>query len=537
MLNLQIQSNSANVIYNSEIIPLCIFVRRLTWLNIPNTSEPAIEVQVSDQHYVYPCEDPTYKFMLFLLDNLKHNFYLKQPEYSECLQKMLHLSEAYASSPQRRIATRGKIVDYKMTSWESNLLSVVYENGDIERTLLTRFLDNSDVDVYPEEVVQFSRDMSQFRDMRCRSAVSIVLFELDGVSGNVKCTLSNGDVRLYSPKLFMIVQHTSIFPSNRIDQFQSVDILLSRLRNGYYDIRVNPDGSLLALQTTGERILQRIRFELTKCRTESDIDILLKDVPEYYLRRGKTDLRTVISGLVAARLGGVGYVGGNKKYNAYLRVAYSITLSHFFLSNNDALFINGDRMKRAGMHFMGSSYRMPSRDYAVKFARKGQKEYLYNSYLNFMKMSSDNLRSSYYIRNVSVPVDSDSISDTYRETEDADSVLSLGTGLAKTYELILTRSELDELLSSGGYYGKMISSYQDPSQRISDILYEKYMSESELFFNGLMGGVSVGVGGTDSSNCDSTATGAVADTAQDVNVVLSEPLEQPFVSSYSTLTS
>jgi hypothetical protein len=157
----------------------------------------------------------------------------------------------------------------------------------IERTLLTRFLENPDVDVYPEEVVQFSR--SQFRDMGCRSAVSIVLFELDGVYENVKCTLSNGDVRLYSPKLFMIVQHTSIFPSNRIDQFQSVDILLSRLRNGYYDIRVNLDGSLLALQTTGERILQRIRFELTKCRTESDIDILLKDVPEYYLRRGKTD--------------------------------------------------------------------------------------------------------------------------------------------------------------------------------------------------------------------------------------------------------
>jgi hypothetical protein len=106
----------------------------------------------------------------------------------------------------------------------------------------------------------------------------------------------------------------------------------------------------------------------------------------------------------------------------------------------------------------------------------------------------------------------------------------------------LTRSELDELLSSGGYYGKMISSYGD-SQRISDILYEKYMSESELFFNGLMGvgvdggGVSVGVGRIDSSNCATTSTGVVADTAQDVNVVLSEPLEQPFVSSYSTLTS
>lgn len=74
MLNLQIQSNSTNAIYNSEIILLYIFVQRLMWLNIPNTAEPAIKVQVSDQHYVYPCEDPTYKFMLFLLDNLKFLF-------------------------------------------------------------------------------------------------------------------------------------------------------------------------------------------------------------------------------------------------------------------------------------------------------------------------------------------------------------------------------------------------------------------------------------------------------------------------------
>jgi hypothetical protein len=259
MFSLHIHSKTADVKYNNEMIPLLIFVRQLTWVYVvksedpsispethytKNTEEPAIPIDVSDKHYTSGCNDETYRFMVFLLDNLKNNSYLQKLEYKECLDKMKILKSAYNSSSRRRYATRGKIVSYRFRPKvaESAILRVEYENGDMDEITFNEFVKKVLTDGTEEDEIEYSDKtldlVKLVHDMEAYKTLNVTMDTFELEDPYIKMTMSNGDVRLNSVNIFMIIMRTDIYPKV-FPVYYTESSLLERLKNGKYSIHQN----------------------------------------------------------------------------------------------------------------------------------------------------------------------------------------------------------------------------------------------------------------------------------------------------------
>jgi hypothetical protein len=227
-MRLSISATGATVQFLNEIMTLQTFANRLSWLDVPNTEEPAIVINVSDKHYSPVCTDETYRFIMSLLYDFKHSRSLQTPEYKDSLDKLTQLNEAYKTSTDRRLTTRGNVVKYTISStYNYNpMVYITFENGDTQTESVTNFV-NGKIKVpstvsakyaitspdctiplsLPPDVAQFSKDYSRYMSNR----VSIHSIEL--VDDQIQLTMTNDEIRHDSLDLFMIIQYTSIYPA------------------------------------------------------------------------------------------------------------------------------------------------------------------------------------------------------------------------------------------------------------------------------------------------------------------------------------
>jgi hypothetical protein len=260
MYHLQISSKESHIKYNDELIPLLSFIHRLTWSFVrkisgdsliyaihehENTEEPPIRIETFDKHYHSTNNDETYKFMMFLLDNLKNNSYLQKPEYKECIGIIGKLKDAYAISSDYRYYSRGNIVSYDLDK-SSRGLYVKYQNGDFDRHTfeeLSRDVLNDNVEVDGRGNIEFSdRTIDLIKlihdvDKYVKSGVKIETFELDTKDNTkIKSTMSNGEVRIDTLKIFIILISQEKVYSRMFPMFHSEEPLLQKLRNGKYTL-------------------------------------------------------------------------------------------------------------------------------------------------------------------------------------------------------------------------------------------------------------------------------------------------------------
>lgn len=435
-MNLQIQSTSTNVLYNAETIALLSFVRRLMWLDVPNTEDPAIYVNVSDKHYDRSCNDETYKFMMFLLDNLKFNSYLAKPIYKECLDKMLLLKVAYDSSSLRRTLTRGKIVSYKLSNCDSMPppIDVIYENGDVGTIAIRSCLMDSvksivaghagaghagagmganglTTSMFPIEITLLANDLLRYcggvegfdinvdmdnifsrrmMDTKTESSVSqkpdrvlIVSYELDEQTGNVRSLLSNGETRLDTPNMFLIIQYTGIYPSV-LESHHSYNVssLLNKLKKGKYDTRVMEEPTKED-KLECERYLSRILNEMKYCKSDADIEELIRGLPVKFHnnnRYGELSLMEILQKLCELP-------------NTKPTRPYMTSLHRIFRRESTSfppLIITPKQVQQAVVPFRG--YRSSTTHKKIK-----TKEYLYDRYDAYRNELIQLKRNKYYI--------------------------------------------------------------------------------------------------------------------------------------------
>lgn len=134
-MNLRILSRSAEVSYNGLTIPLLSFIHRLSCVDIPNTEEPIIFLDMTDDVFDSAEFKPRLDFFKLILEQLKHSLSLQIPEYNATIPKMTAIISTYNTLYDeykvRENTPEGKIVSYHVSDYDvyPPPIILVYENG------------------------------------------------------------------------------------------------------------------------------------------------------------------------------------------------------------------------------------------------------------------------------------------------------------------------------------------------------------------------------------------------------------------------
>jgi hypothetical protein len=145
-MNLRILSHSADITYNGMTIPLLSFINRLSCETISNTESPAIYIDMSDYAFSSPDSKERMAFFKTILDQLKHNSYLRTYEYNSSISKIAKIvsnyTNAYNAYYVRVHTPSGKILSYELSELDIDppMIKIKYENGHSRLVDIGEFL-------------------------------------------------------------------------------------------------------------------------------------------------------------------------------------------------------------------------------------------------------------------------------------------------------------------------------------------------------------------------------------------------------------
>jgi hypothetical protein len=170
-MNLRILSHSADVSYNGLTIPLLSFIHRLSCVDIPNTEEPAIFLDMSDDTFNSTEFKPRLDFFKLIVEQLKYSSSLQTPEYNATISKMTAIistyKRLYKEYEVRKNTPEGKIVSYHVSDFDvyPPPIVLVYENGVSRMVEVDEFLILG-LDITPDiqTVVDMRNSIDEFNN-------------------------------------------------------------------------------------------------------------------------------------------------------------------------------------------------------------------------------------------------------------------------------------------------------------------------------------------------------------------------------------